>query len=121
MADESASRSDRGFPILLGVAGSCRDKVFVPWAMVEAHAKQADCNHGQTVQRLAERGGLAPCELVAVLEDRRWHSMDDPKAWAAIWRHVAAFLSERQPICGGCKQPMVAEWHCYDCGGPTSV
>lgn len=47
----------------------------VPWEMVSPHEKQADENHSQTLARLAERGGLAPCELIAVLEDRDWRRM----------------------------------------------
>ena len=37
---------------------------------------QADTNHGQTLSRLAERGGLGPCEAVAIIEKRRWRKMD---------------------------------------------
>ena len=37
-------------------------------------------NHGQMVADLAHRGGLSPCELVAVLEDRRWMSTEDSGA-----------------------------------------
>lgn len=42
----------------------------VPWDIVEPHEEQAQKNHGQTLQRLAERGGLSPAELVALLQDR---------------------------------------------------
>lgn len=49
----------------------------VPWAMVQPHERQARRNHGdQSLARLAERGGLSPCELLAVLEDRPWRAMD---------------------------------------------
>ena len=41
----------------------------VTWELVAAHARQAERNHSQSVERLAERGGLAPLELAAVL----WH------------------------------------------------
>lgn len=47
----------------------------LPWPMMMSHERQAQKNHSQTIQRLAERGGLAPCEACAVLEDRDWHSM----------------------------------------------
>ena len=48
----------------------------VPWWMVQQHETQAMRNHGgQTLVRLAERGGLGPDELCAVLEDRRWTEM----------------------------------------------
>lgn len=34
--------------------------------------KQAQINHGQSLDRLAERGGLSPCEALAVVEKRAW-------------------------------------------------
>lgn len=77
------------FPVLTR-AGANDPKVYFPWAIVAKHEKQADRNHGQTLRRLAERGGLAPCELVAVLEDRAWHRMKDEDAWRAIYKHVIA-------------------------------
>ncbi len=50
----------------------------VPWWMVEPHERQANVNHcGQTLKRLAERGGLSPTELVAVLADREWVNLTD--------------------------------------------
>jgi hypothetical protein len=48
----------------------------IPWAMIEPHEAQARKNHYQSLERLNERGGLSPCEIVAVLEDKdcylRW-------------------------------------------------
>jgi len=41
----------------------------VPWLVVERHRQQAKRNHYQTLERLAERGGLCPSELLAVLSD----------------------------------------------------
>ena len=35
----------------------------LPWAMVEQWRAQIERNHGQTLERLHERGGLAPEEL----------------------------------------------------------
>lgn len=46
---------------------------YVPWEFVKPHERRAQSNHGgQTLRRLAERGGLSADELVAVLEDRAW-------------------------------------------------
>ena len=42
----------------------------VPWSLVAPHQQQAQHNHGQSLETLAQRGGLAANELVAVLEDR---------------------------------------------------
>jgi hypothetical protein len=57
------------FPVL-GFKGC-----FIAWRIIEPHREQANINHGQTLERLAQRGGLSPDELVAVLEDRKWHKM----------------------------------------------
>lgn len=57
----------RQFPILN--SGGCK----VDWQFVEDHAgKQAMTNHGQTVQRLAERGGLSWEELYYAVKGERW-------------------------------------------------
>jgi hypothetical protein len=44
----------------------------VPWSLVEGHEAQAQVNHGQTLQRLAERGGLDIFELWCVVHDKLW-------------------------------------------------
>lgn len=51
-----------------------------PWGIIAPHERQAQINHGQTLKRLAERGGLSPCELVAILEDRHWRKMPEDEA-----------------------------------------
>lgn len=68
----------RRFPILDAPAGCPKS---VPWSLVEPHAAQAASNHGgQTLERLAERGGLCPSELYAVVHDQRWRSGLRPRA-----------------------------------------
>lgn len=44
----------------------------VPWAFLAPHEEQAKRNHDQSLQRLAERGGLGEAEMVAVVEGKRW-------------------------------------------------
>jgi hypothetical protein len=57
----------------------------VPWSLLEPHEQQAKWNHGgQTLKRLAERGGLDPTEMLAVLEDRPWRTMEWPEAVPAL-------------------------------------
>lgn len=46
----------------------------IPWAMIAPHEQQAQSNHGQSLDRLAERGGLAASEAIDILEGRRWGS-----------------------------------------------
>lgn len=60
----------RQFPIMQG-----KLRKGIPWAMIAPHEAQALRNHDQTLERLAQRGGLSPEEAVAVLEDRKWRAM----------------------------------------------
>lgn len=40
----------------------------IPWSLIAPHEAQAVKNHGgQTLQRLAERGGLSPCEALCAI------------------------------------------------------
>lgn len=55
-------------------------------------ARQAQVNHGQTLERLAERGGLSPCEAVALAERRRWHRMSAEQAFDQL-----TFLANGNP------------------------
>ena len=40
----------------------------VPWNVVENHDAMAQSNHGQTLKRLAERGGMAPREMLKIIQ-----------------------------------------------------
>ena len=75
------------FPVLLSYSdvGKFEDcPKSVPWECIEPYEWQARRNHGQqSLQRLAERGGLDPTELVAVMERRSWRPM---AMWEAINR-----------------------------------
>jgi hypothetical protein len=68
----------------------------IPWALLEGHEAQAAANHsGQSLERLAERGGVMPEEALAIIEDRKWERM--PRTAATIKlreymeRHVGVF------------------------------
>lgn len=54
----------------------------IPAALLDA--RQAMENHGQTLERLAERGGLSLDEAAAVAERRRWQKMTAEEALAAL-------------------------------------
>lgn len=83
---ERRFKADDTFPIMMA-HGS--DKWRLPMSLFRPHEAQAKWNHSQTLDRLRERGGLSPCEAVAVLEDRRWHRMDYSEA---VTRLVLAAL-----------------------------
>ena len=80
---KDGGREQRRYLTALG----CPD--FVAWSLVAPHAKQAMTNHGQTLERLDERGGLSPCELVAVLEDRKWKPMPTAEAVGRVLLLIA--------------------------------
>jgi len=48
----------------------------IPFAMLVPHEAQAKRNHYQSLDRLAQRGGLSACEALAILEDRPWHAIN---------------------------------------------
>ena len=87
LAAAEAMINRKGFPIL-GQRG-----VYVDWQLVADHGGQVDTNHGQTVARLAERGGLSWCELFAVLHNQRHQKMDQNEALIACRALEARYLA----------------------------
>lgn len=79
------------FPILKG------DGATIDWQLVEDHGGQAQQNHYQTVQRLAERGGLSWSELHAVLHNQRYRDMDANEAMLACRALEARYLAAIAP------------------------
>jgi len=70
----------------------------VPWAFIAEHAEWCQHNHGQSQERLAERGGLSPEEIVAVVRNTRLHVAeardyfhDPPKAVAMLKEALAVW------------------------------
>lgn len=57
------------FPIIITESNPSALKS-IPWTMISPHEDQAIKNHGQTLERLAERGGLSAYEAVCVLTDQ---------------------------------------------------
>jgi len=47
----------------------------VPWDLIASHKHQCLRNHSQTPERLAERGGLDPSEMLSVIHGRRYKIM----------------------------------------------
>lgn len=68
--------------------------VCVPWEMLAPHEAQAQRNHSQSLQRLAERGGLSAGECLAVLEGKGWHNIehDGARANEQLCRKVAEWI-----------------------------
>lgn len=80
-------RGERAFPVL-GHRCYPAAPISIPWRLLTPHEAQAKRNHGgQDLETLARRGGLSPGELVAVLEDRRYHVMP-PAAAVQVLRDI---------------------------------
>lgn len=102
-----AERPEELFPIALNpasrtemrelrAAGVTTCVIGLPWSLIEGHEAQARVNHGgQSLRRLAERGGLSACEAVAILQDRRWERMADAEAQRALAAMLTAFQAQR--------------------------
>lgn len=69
----------------------------IPYAVLQLHDKQAIKNHGQSVKRLNERGGMCPQEIVAVLLDKDYEPMDKQKAI-----DLMIDLLDQYYVCAGC-------------------
>lgn len=48
----------------------------VPMKLMLEHEDQAQTNHGQSITRLAERGGCSPREIYAIIIGNRWKNVD---------------------------------------------
>ncbi len=60
----------------------------VPFAML--NEEWAQRNHSQSLQRLAERGGLGPDEAIAIMDKRRWRAMPTEAALEILARRMDA-------------------------------
>ena len=46
----------------------------IPWDMIAPHEAQAQRNHGQSLERLAQRGGLGASEAIDIMRGASWGS-----------------------------------------------
>ena len=65
----------------------------VPWALLAPHERQAMRNHSQSLERLADRGGLGPDEMLAILHGEAWKPMTEADADAQLEAIVVAWES----------------------------
>ncbi len=61
------------FPVLHNL-GHRGEKEYIPWEVIAPHEAQAYKNHGQSLERLASRGGLSYREMYAVLRNKEFDS-----------------------------------------------
>jgi len=66
---------EKQFPILIDYRhkGKWKHRTTVPWSFLSPYEEQARNNHGgQSLARLAERGGLGPSEMLAIVNGVCW-------------------------------------------------
>lgn len=79
-------RNDKGQPV----------KAAVAWEVAELGRRQAMKNHGQTLERLAERGGLSPFEMACALAGSDlFHGIKPSREQAMIMLAGAAHALDR--------------------------
>lgn len=66
----------------------------IPWSAFEPGQARAQRNHGQTLERLAERGGLAHIEALAILDDKSEREVL-AEGWTEELAHIE--LARRYP------------------------
>lgn len=115
--------TERLFPIMpashgrLRDAGVCTVVIALPWALIAPHEAQASRNHGgQSLERLAERGGLGACEAVAVLEDRPWRGMASAAANSTLAGMVARWRAGQAEKLDGIRHAEAIEAALHDEG-----
>jgi hypothetical protein len=68
----------------------------VPWDFVAEHRNRCFRNHSQSVATLAKRGGLAPVELLCVIEERSWDPYEaDAIVVPRLMQRLAAWETRR--------------------------
>lgn len=84
----------------------------VPWVLAEKCRQQAAANHSQTLERLAERGGLSPSEFWCAFHGHRWNHPSRPtETYAEAWLIDKAELAATRNIHSGFNACMHRE-HC---------
>lgn len=64
---------------------------YIPRGLLMSHENQAWENHGQSLNRLAQRGGLTWTEALAIIEGKRWKDAEHNENTAEIIvRNMAA-------------------------------
>ena len=88
----------------------CEVILSIPWAMIASHEAQAQKNHGQSLGRLADRGGLAPSEAVAILEGRASSHIDAPRAYAQLRQKLDNYLISIAAATEELKDDQALDW-----------
>lgn len=73
------NEDDKPFPVLRAPPGCAS---FIKWSALDD--RQARVNHSQTLERLAERGGLSPVEIFGNINRIKWRDLGGVDKAAAV-------------------------------------
>lgn len=82
---------EKPYPVLGG-----RQKEYIPFGVLAPHEEQALINHGQSLERLAERGGLGWSEMLAILEDRKFKNIEESLAKKRVLEYVSLWEKQKK-------------------------
>lgn len=68
----------------------------IPWSALARFERQAIVNYGRSLEQLAAKGGLSPCEAVAVIEGRPWERMPYTEAQETLIRYTQPAIYTRE-------------------------
>lgn len=118
--NEERRAPERMFPVLwqgsrevhrqLAESGCPRE---VPWAFIDAHRDACLRYHSQSPEQLAERGGLAPAEILVVIADKSFTNDERRAMWRmpteeavcqlkdaiAQWKEILMSEEKKAPEC----------------------
>jgi hypothetical protein len=78
---------DRPYPIQRGPS--------VPWWVMAPHEAQSQRNHGQSIKRIAERGGFSGAEAWCIVTGQHWHAIEkNIEEGERLWRTFAAQVND---------------------------
>lgn len=77
LASPASPPPTKRFRIMEEYGKHVRGSYEVPWSVMAAHEGQAQTNHGQTLTRLNERGGLSVHEALHLIRGVRWGRGDE--------------------------------------------
>lgn len=84
----------RKFPVI-----GTNQKEYIPWDVLTPHEKQALRNHcGQSLECLAERGGLSWNEILPILKDKTWREfpmLPDNEAKKIVLEYVSEWKTKK--------------------------
>lgn len=89
--------TDGKYPVI-----GTKPQEYIPYEVLIPHEERAMKNHGgQTLQRLAERGGLSWYEILCILENvtdvcKKYDDVNINDCKRKVWKHILKYYNYQQ-------------------------